>query len=92
MANTSAQVLTDSFSEILAYANGTGSVNFYMAHGGTNFGWTPGLFFLLCTDFGWTPGLLFLPYTGTLGFKPQTLNTAQFTCRLSLSINMNTQV
>ena len=47
MANTSAKVLTDSFSEILAYANGTGSVNFYMAHGGTNFGWTPGLFFVV---------------------------------------------
>ncbi|KAL3131686.1 hypothetical protein ABBQ38_007978 [Trebouxia sp. C0009 RCD-2024] len=42
MANTSAQVLTNSFSEILAYANGTASVNFYMAHGGTNFGWTAG--------------------------------------------------
>ena len=42
MANTSAQVLTDSFSEILSYADGTGSVNFYMAHGGTNFGWTAG--------------------------------------------------
>ena len=42
MANTSAQVLTDSFSEILSYAGGTGSVNFYMAHGGTNFGWTAG--------------------------------------------------
>ena len=42
MANTSAKVLTDSFSEILSYAGGTGSVNFYMAHGGTNFGWTAG--------------------------------------------------
>ena len=42
MANTSAQVLTDSFSEILAYNQGSGSVNFYMAHGGTNFGWTAG--------------------------------------------------
>ena len=42
MANTSAKVLTDSFSEILAYGQGSGSVNFYMAHGGTNFGWTAG--------------------------------------------------
>ncbi|KAL0019729.1 hypothetical protein WJX77_006458 [Trebouxia sp. C0004] len=42
MANTSAQVLTDSFSDILAYNQGSGSVNFYMAHGGTNFGWTAG--------------------------------------------------
>ncbi len=45
MANTSAKVLTDSFSEILAYAQGSGSVNFYMAHGGTNFGWTAGQLF-----------------------------------------------
>ena len=43
MANTSADVLTDSFKDILAYNNGTGSVNFYMAHGGTNFAWTAGL-------------------------------------------------
>lgn len=49
MANTSAQVLTNSFSEILAYANGTASVNFYMAHGGTNFGWTAG-------ELGWVHG------------------------------------
>lgn len=49
MANTSAQVLTDSFSEILSYANGTASVNFYMAHGGTNFGWTAG-------ELGWGHG------------------------------------
>ena len=70
MANTSAQVLTDSFSEILAYNQGTGSVNFYMAHGGTNFGWTAGkgLFWTsTCTcesfymahggtNFGWTAG------------------------------------
>ena len=30
------------FSEILAYANGTGSVNLYMAAGGTNFGFNAG--------------------------------------------------
>lgn len=68
MANTSAQVLTDSFSEILAYNQGSGSVSFYMAHGGTNFGWTAGEIQLskgLCksckcmrlgTYFGWTAG------------------------------------
>ena len=56
MANTSAKVLTDSFSEILAYANGTGSVNFYMAHGGTNFGWTPGLIFFIVPNL-----FLFIP-------------------------------
>lgn len=30
------------FSEILDYANGTGSINLYMAAGGTNFGFTAG--------------------------------------------------
>ncbi len=56
MANTSAQVLTDSFSEILAYNQGSGSVNFYMAHGGTNFGWTAGktqLWTSKCTFKSW---------------------------------------
>lgn len=38
MANTSAQLLADSLHRILSYANGTGSVNFYMLHGGSNFG------------------------------------------------------
>ncbi len=31
---------------ILAYNNNSGSVNLYMAHGGTNFGWTIGTFLL----------------------------------------------
>jgi len=56
MANTSAQVLTNSFSEILAYNQGSGSVNFYMAHGGTNFGWTAGktqLWTSKCTCKSW---------------------------------------
>lgn len=52
MANTSAQVLTDSFSEILAYGQGSGSVNFYMAHGGTNFGWTAGAGIALYAEAG----------------------------------------
>jgi len=56
MANTSAQVLTDSFSEILAYNQGSGCVNFYMAHGGTKFGWTAGktqLWTSKCTFKSW---------------------------------------
>lgn len=43
MANTSAEQMTTAFTKILKYANGTGSVNLYMAHGGTNFGFWAGL-------------------------------------------------
>lgn len=32
----------ETFNDIMKYANGTGSVNFYMAHGGTNFGYWSG--------------------------------------------------
>ena len=42
MANTSAEVLTDYFQRILRYNNNSGSVNFYMLHGGTNFGYSAG--------------------------------------------------
>lgn len=42
MANTSASQLGVGLSEILEYGNSTGSVNLYMAHGGTNFGWWAG--------------------------------------------------
>ncbi len=42
MANTSAQFVLQTLSDILSYANGTGSVNFYMAHGGSNFGYWAG--------------------------------------------------
>ncbi|CAL8469886.1 g9428 [Coccomyxa elongata] len=42
MANTSAGFMLQTLSEILSYANGTGSVNFYMAHGGSNFGYWAG--------------------------------------------------
>ena len=42
MANTSAQFVLQTLSDILTYANGTGSVNFYMAHGGSNFGYWAG--------------------------------------------------
>ena len=42
MANTSAQEMTSAFTKILKYGKGTGSVNLYMAHGGTNFGFWAG--------------------------------------------------
>ena len=42
MANTSAAQMTDAFNKILRYGNGTGSVNLYMVHGGTNFGFWAG--------------------------------------------------
>ena len=42
MANTSAAQMTDTFNKILRYGNSTGSVNLYMAHGGTNFGFWAG--------------------------------------------------
>lgn len=35
---------TDVLTTILKYGNNSGSVNIYMAHGGTNFGWTAGKF------------------------------------------------
>lgn len=43
MANTSADDLVASLRAILQYANGIGSVNFYMAHGGSNWGFWAGL-------------------------------------------------
>lgn len=42
MTNNSAQQMVDSFTRILQYGNNTGSVNLYMAHGGTNFGFYAG--------------------------------------------------
>ena len=42
MANTTAQLVLNSLRAILEHANNTGSVNFYMAHGGTNFGYWAG--------------------------------------------------
>ena len=42
MANTSATQLAGGLTDILKYGGGTGSVNLYMAHGGTNFGWWAG--------------------------------------------------
>lgn len=43
MANTSASFVLQTLSNILEYGNGTGSVNFYMAHGGSNFGYWAGV-------------------------------------------------
>ena len=47
MANTSLDQFITSLHDTLGFANNTGSVNLYMAHGGTNFGYTAGT--LLCT-------------------------------------------
>ena len=44
MANTSLDQFIDTLHGTLGYANNTGSVNLYMAHGGTNFGFTAGAF------------------------------------------------
>ena len=43
MANTSATELVTALTAILRYGNGTGSVNFYMAHGGSNWGFWAGV-------------------------------------------------
>lgn len=42
MANTSATDMANTLSKILAWDNGFGSINLYMAHGGTNFGYWAG--------------------------------------------------
>jgi beta-galactosidase len=42
MANTSADGLVDWYTKLLTYRNNSGSVSFYMAHGGTNFGFWAG--------------------------------------------------
>ena len=42
MANTSASQMATGLDGILKYNNGSGSLNFYMAHGGTNFGFWAG--------------------------------------------------
>ncbi|KAK9816677.1 hypothetical protein WJX72_003581 [[Myrmecia] bisecta] len=42
MANTSAEALISTFKEILAFGNNSGSVDFYMAHGGTSWGFQSG--------------------------------------------------
>ncbi|KAG7674146.1 putative Beta-galactosidase 17 [Nannochloris sp. 'desiccata'] len=42
MANTSSVLLAQDTDVILRYGNNTGSFNFYMAHGGTNFGFWQG--------------------------------------------------
>ena len=40
--NTSYSKFIDYFNQVLQYNEGSGSVNLYMAHGGTNFGWMTG--------------------------------------------------
>jgi hypothetical protein len=48
MANTSAQDLASGLRDVLQFANGTGSVNLYMAHGGSNWGFWAGPPSFLC--------------------------------------------
>ncbi len=43
MANTDFRKFLRELLKILQYNDNTGSVNLYMAHGGTNFGWTAGV-------------------------------------------------
>ena len=40
--NTSYSKMIDYFNQVLKYNEGSGSINLYMAHGGTNFGWQTG--------------------------------------------------
>ena len=40
--NTSYDKFIDYFNQVLQYNEGSGSINLYMAHGGTNFGWMTG--------------------------------------------------
>ena len=42
MANTSAEELASALADVLHYGNGTGSMNLYMAHGGSNWGFWAG--------------------------------------------------
>ena len=42
MANTSSEQILKTLNEIVEYGDGTGSVNLYMAHGGSNFGYWAG--------------------------------------------------
>jgi hypothetical protein len=42
MANTSIDKFDEYLLDVLQYQGNTGSVNLYMAFGGTNFGWTAG--------------------------------------------------
>ena len=50
MANTSSDLMMSTLADILEYANNTGSVNLYMAHGGTNFGYWAGELSLTCVE------------------------------------------
>jgi hypothetical protein len=55
MANTSAAELAAALTAILRYGNGSGSVNLYMAHGGSNWGFWAGMSAVL-----WSQAHLFL--------------------------------
>ena len=51
MANTSLDQFIDTLHGTLGFANNTGSVSLYMAHGGTNFGFTAGASLALSMPF-----------------------------------------
>lgn len=42
IANTSSDKIVKHYKEMLEYNGGWGSVNLYVVHGGTNFGWWAG--------------------------------------------------
>jgi hypothetical protein len=58
MANTSSEQLALAMGELLAFANSSASVNLYMAHGGTNFGFWAGAGLLLLLLLGGAATLL----------------------------------
>ena len=60
MANTDFNKFLQELLNILQYNDNTGSVNLYMAHGGTNFGWTAGAKFLPIPSYSPCPGVSFL--------------------------------
>ena len=56
MANTSLDQFITSLHDTLGFANNTGSVNLYMAHGGTNFGYTAGALLFTLSAFSLQKG------------------------------------
>ena len=69
MANTSLPQFITTLDGILDYNGGTGSVNLYMAHGGTNFGYSAGAQRAAPTAFDQPPPLLFWQAYSKAGTK-----------------------
>jgi beta-galactosidase len=70
MANTSSIQLAQDTNVILRYGNNTGSFNFYMAHGGTNFGFWQGA--NAETDGRYEPHITSYDYDGPISESGQT--------------------